>query len=198
MDFKKTFVVIIVFVCGLGASAQSESSKWAVQFGGSFIKFSENNTAFKDEDYNFQIPNVSLTRYLTKGFSIGGGLTATGVSKIDGFFENDFNILSFDGYVRYDFNRSNEILVPYVMGGASLLVKEWTDKSISGNLGVGITYWVFPQVGINTQVLYKYVPVKFKAIFPPHTQFSGGLVFVFGQRSGRKGYRKLGSGFCNY
>jgi len=198
MSFKKIFVSVVVCLFSVGVSAQSESSKWAIGFGGSFIRFSEKSAVFQKEGINFQIPNVNLTRYVYKGVSIGGGLSVTGLSKVKGVFNNKYDILSFDGYARYDFNRSNELLVPYILGGGSFLIKDWIGKSISANLGVGLTYWILPQIGINAQVVYKYVPVAFKAIFTPHTQFSGGLVFAFGQRSGRKGGRRLGSGFCNY
>lgn len=178
-------------------NAQSESSKWAANVGGSFIDFS-GKPPFQGEGVNFQIPNLSLTRYIDNGFSAGGKLTVTGIDKIDGFYTNNYDLLLIDIYGRYDFKRSEEIWVPYLMSGFGMLIKDKYGRGLSLNAGAGLTFWVFPSVGLNVEIAHRFVSSRYEGSFISHTQFSGGIVIPFGKRTGSRSNKKLGAGFCSY
>ncbi len=197
MRIRCTLLILVLSLATNSSFAQSESSNWALNVGGSFINFS-GKPPFQGEGVNFQIPNVSITRYIDKGFSAGGKLTATGIDQIDGFYTNTYDLLLIDIYGRYDFKRSEETWVPYLMSGFGMLVKDKYGRGLSFNAGVGLTYWLFPSVGLNAEIAHRFVPSKYEGSFISHTQFSGGIVILFGARTGSRSNKRLGAGFCSY
>lgn len=192
--FKKNIVLILLLFLSIHSFAQDSSVKWAVSFGGSFINFSE-TSGFEGEGINFQIPNVSVMRYLDKGFTIGAGMTITGISSIDGFYTNQYDVTIMDFFAKYDFGLSEEKWVPKLIGGVGLLVKDGNDRSISFNGGVGLTYWVLPKIGLNGQIVHRFVSETTNENFGSHTQVSGSLIVTFGESSGKRNKRRTGHGF---
>lgn len=89
------------------------------------------------------------------------------------------NYTTLDGALRYDFDRSNYNVVPYILIGTSFL----KGKVITGtaNLGVGNTFWFSPKLGMNLQVMYKIlkdnIDTQKSHIYP-----SVGLVYSFSHR----------------
>ncbi|WP_139957355.1 hypothetical protein [Flavicella sediminum] len=195
MSWRKFLVgVVVLFFC-FGANAQKKNDKWVLGLGGSFIKFSETSTAFPGESFNFQIPNIFITRYIQDGFSVEGGVTLPVLKGVTNLYSNKFEIMSIDAYGSYDFKRSEEIFVPRVMLGASLLIKDLVSKAIFLDVGVGATYWLTSRVGLNSKIVYKQLVAGGSATFDSHMQFSGALVFSLSDY--RKRTRR-GAGFCSY
>ena len=192
--FKKNIVLILLLFISIQTFSQDSTVKWAVSFGGSFIDFSD-TAGFDGEGVNFQIPNVSVMRYLDKGFTIGAGMTVTAISSIDGFYTNKYDVTIMDFFAKYDFGLSEEKWVPNLIGGVGLLVKDGNDRSISFNGGVGLTYWVLPKIGLNGQVLHRFVSETTNENFGSHTQVSGSLIITFGESSGKRNKRRTGHGF---
>lgn len=190
----KKYVAIALLVWSVSSFAQDRSMRWAAGVGGSFIKFSD-PVAFLGEGVNFQIPNLSLTRYFGKGFSIVGAMTITGIDSIDGFYTNNYDLTLMDFYGKYDFGLTEEKWVPYIIGGFGMLVKDKYDRALSLNGGIGLTYWLFPRIGLNSQIVYRAVPSHYENAFPSHTQISGSLVFTFGESKARRNNRRNGHGF---
>ncbi len=177
---------------------QEANMKWTVGVGGSFIDF--NQTApFENESINIQVPNLSISRYLGNGFLLGVHLTNTGVSHES--FSNEYDLLTVDLNLRYDFNTSENIIVPYVTVGMGSFVKNNLEKTnkestTSMNFGAGCTFWVFPKLGLQVQGIYRMGTDE--TIITEHTQFSLGLVFGFGTSSAKVKRSPLteNSSFC--
>jgi len=64
------------------------------------------------------LPKINLSRYLFSGFSLDGSVTLGALGEVEA---QSFNYNSLDGYIRYDFNLSDNNLVPYLAVGASLI-----------------------------------------------------------------------------
>jgi hypothetical protein len=196
MDIKKFSLVVVLFVACFSLSAQNKYDKWAIGVGGSFSVFPKNSTALVGEGFSFHIPGASLTRYIKDGFSVGGDFYASGINEIKGVYENKHKVMSFGLFGRYDFKQSNKEFVPYVTAGASMLVKDLVGKAISLNFGGGATYWIFPRVGLNAQIGYRFVPSVYKNTFDSHPHVAGAIVFAIGEKSTLR--TRGGSGFCSY
>lgn len=190
----KSLVILVVLFFGLNSFGQDKTSKWAAGVGVSFVDVS-GKTGFDGEGINFQIPNLSMLRYLDKGFTVGAGITFTGISEIKNSFSNQYDLTMIDFFGKYDFNFSEEKWVPTLIGGVGLLVKDDNDRAISVNGGVGVTYWILPKIGLNTQIVHRFVSGKSEENFASHTQFSGSLIFTFGESKGRRNRRRNGHGF---
>ena len=181
----KNIVIIVLMFWGMKNFAQDSTAKWAVSVGGSFVDFS-NTEGFPGEGVNFQIPNLSLLRYIDKGFTVGVGITFTGVSKINNFYTNEYDVIMMDFFGKYDFGFTENKWIPQVIGGIGLLVKDKYDRSFSVNGGVGLTYWVLPKIGLNTQIVHRFVVEQAVENFGSHTQFSGSLIFTFGESKAKR------------
>ncbi len=190
----KTLLLIAFLAVVTTVKAQDSSIKWAATMGGSFINFSE-TPGFDGEGVNFQIPNLSLLYYIDNGFTVGAGITFTGIPKINNFYTNQYDVTIMDFFGKYDFGLSEEKWVPQIITGVGLLVKDKYSRAISFNAGVGLTYWLFPRVGLNGQIVHRFVSEKYEQNFAGHTQVSGSLVVTFGESTGKRNKRRTGYGF---
>ena len=91
MFFRYTILVFLFTLLSIeGSVAQSESAKWVVGVGGSLVKFSSDATAFENESFNFQIPRLQITRYVTEGYSLGVAFNFPMIKSMPVFNENKF------------------------------------------------------------------------------------------------------------
>lgn len=153
--------------------------KWAFGLGGSFIVFKD-TPPFNDEFSNVQIPSFTVALYLGDGFSLGLNFTNTGVNDESGVFDNKYDILTLDFSPRYDFNTSENSLVPYVTSGIGLFVNDKIHNTVAANVGVGCTFWVFERLGIHVLGVYRFGFDE--TVMVGHTQFSLGVVYRFNIR----------------
>ena len=179
-------LAMLVLVCS-STFGQTKDQKWVLGVSGSFINFGDGGAeSILRERFNFQVPKINLTRYFWKGFSLEAGATLSVLDRLDGFYTNAFNYFSIDGAVRYDFNLSEENLVPYIAIGASIIGAPTEtipagNATSTANFTFGGTYWISHQWGLNVQGTYKYSPDEFESM-RSHTQISAGLVYSFKPR----------------
>lgn len=193
----KKYLAIVLLIWSVNLLAQDKTVKWAGSVGLSVIQFSD-PVAMPGEGLNFQIPNISLTRYFGKGFSAVGTITFTGVPSIKGSYTNLYDFMFLDFYGKYDFKLSEEKWVPYLLGGVGVLVKDQNRRAISFNPGLGLTYWVLPSMGLNLQVAHRVLSSEYEDVLPSHTQISGSLIFTFGESTGKRNKRRTGFGFTTF
>ena len=125
------------------SSSQNKENKWVIGASGSLVIFQNNSLG---ESYNSQLPKINLSRYLFSGFSLDGSVTLSGLGDVEDLFSNLFSYNSLDGYVRYDFNLSDNNLVPYIAIGASFIgapsTKENANATSTLNIAFGGTFWI--------------------------------------------------------
>ena len=183
---KKIVFLVLLLSISLTSKGQNSDSKWVLGVSGSFVSFGEDglNSNIK-EQFNVQLPKINVSRYLFSGLSLEAGLTYGAISEVDGFFGNAFDYFSLDGAVRYDFNLSDENLVPYIAIGGSII---GAPSTISGsvatnsyNFSFGGTFWISHQWGLNAQATYKSVPEEYQSMIS-HSQLSVGVVYSISPR----------------
>jgi len=165
------------------SSSQNKENKWVIGASGSLVIFQNNSLG---ESYNSQLPKINLSRYLFSGFSLDGSVTLSGLGDVEGLFSNQFSYNSLDGYVRYDFNLSDNNLVPYMAIGASFIGAPSTKENANAttstlNIAFGGTFWITHHWGLNGQYTYKVSPELYTSMVN-HTQLTAGLVYSFNPR----------------
>ena len=169
--------LILIFLISFSTNAQNNENKWVVGVSGSLVRFSNINRV-KDW-HNFQAPKINIARYLFSGLTVDAGITLNAID-ISPFVTNKFSYNSFDGNLRYDFNLSDNHLVPYLTVGASIVGPSNTlqNSKSSGvlNVGFGGTFWVSSHLGFNTQISYKHSPEKVLSM-TAHKQLTVGVVY---------------------
>ena len=114
-----------------------------------------------------------------------GGVTLSSIDRVDGLYTNAFNYISLDGAIRYDFNRSEENLIPYI----SLRVEfHWSSQyyffledTATINSSIGMNFWISPQWGLNVQGTYKFSSPDYESM-RSHHQLSVGFIYSFKPR----------------
>ena len=179
---KKILFTAILLSCFVLAKSQNYDNKWVIGISGSFVIFDNNSLG---GSYNSQLPKINISRYLFSGFSLDGAATLSGIGDIDGLLSNNFSYNSLDGYLRYDFNLSDNNLVPFIAIGASFIgapsTKENANATSTLNIAFGGTFWVTHHWGLNAQMIYKISPQEFRSMVN-HTQLTAGLVYSFRPR----------------
>jgi len=178
-------LAILVCICSTSL-AQTKEQKWVIGVSAAFTSFGDGGlTSNLQERYNIQLPKINLTRYLFKGLSLEAGVTLSAIDQIDGFYGNAFNYFSIDGAIRYDFNLSDENLVPYMAIGGSIVGApdnvDGAKATPTMNFSFGGTYWVTHHWGLNVQGTYKYSNPDYESM-RSHSQISAGLVYSFSPR----------------
>jgi len=178
----KKISLILLLLISTYSSSQNKENKWVIGVSSSLVVFQNNSLG---ESYNSQLPKINLSRYLFPGFSIDGSVTLSALSEVGGLVNNQFNYNSLDGYVRYDFNLSDNNLVPYLAVGASLIGAPSTIENASTtstlNIAFGGTFWITHHWGLNGQYTYKVSP-ELSTSMVNHTQLTAGLVYSFRPR----------------
>ena len=179
---KKTLLTAILLCSSILAKSQNHDNKWVAGISGSYVIFQDNSLGSL---YNTQAPKINIIRYLFYGFSLEGAATLSGIGDIDGLLSNNFSYNSLDGYLRYDFNLSDNNLVPFIAIGASFIgapsTKENANATSTLNIAFGGTFWVTHHWGLNAQYTYKFSPELYTSMVN-HTQLTAGLVYSFRPR----------------
>jgi hypothetical protein len=179
---KKILFTAVLLCSFILAKSQNYDNKWVIGTSGSLVIFDNNSLG---ESYNSQLPKINISRYLFSGFSLDGSLTLSGLGDVDGLYSNRFSYNSIDGYIRYDFNLSDNNLVPYIALGASFIgapsTKENANATSTLNIAFGGTFWVTHHWGLNAQYTLKFSPELYTSMVN-HTQLTAGLVYSFHPR----------------
>ena len=204
-NLNKLFVAALMFV-GVASQAQDSNNPWAFSFGvnavDTRVSAHENfGTQFQEyfnvkENFNI-LPSVSyvnVSKYVGDNFSIG--LTGS-VNKIDKWSVNpaggdnsyvvnpgDLTYYAVDGLVKYSFMDmiGSKVIDPSAhVGGGYTFFGDASAGTVNG--GLGLTFWMSENVGLQVQSTYKHSFDDTRAPnvdVPSHLQHFVGLTFKFG------------------
>lgn len=203
---NKLFAAALLFA-GLTSQAQDSNNPWAVSFGVNGVdtkvsavgndspKFIQLLNA--KENWNI-LPSVSylnVSRYVGDGFSFG----VTGsVNKIDKWVSRvpgtqatdvvtnpgDLSYYAFDAVIKYSFMEmlKSKWLDPSInIGGGYNFIGDASAGTVNG--GLGLTFWLTEQVGLQFQSTYKHSFDDNRVAdldVPSHIQHFAGLTFKIG------------------
>ena len=161
------FIGVLFFCTPEKTQAQEE---WQIGLGGAVVRFPDENIAVVGEHFLFQAPRLSASKKIDDRFSISGAISFNSI-EISEISKNESNYFSIDSFLRYHVLKEAKILDPYAFVGASLISVNIGFKPAL-NLGFGGTIWVFKNIGVNSQAMYKLTDKN-----NSHFQFTAGLVF---------------------
>jgi len=189
-NLSRLFFVLLLAL-SFNANAQDENNPWKISIGVNAVDLypvgeEAPRGEFLDEFFNLEdhwniIPSlstVSVSRYLSSGFSV----TATGsineITKFGDFKVNNLSYYAVDGTVSYSFMnliKSNSI-DPYLGVGGGYT---WVDEIGAGtfNGALGINYWFSDNIALTAQTTYK---TAFEDYLENHWQHSMGISVKFG------------------
>ena len=104
---KQIFLLIALFACSLISNAQTSDSPWAVNIGANLVSIQDDAV---DADAGFGVPALSLTRYITNGFSIGAQYSLNSLDVKNA----DIDYSSIDAILKYNLVEGD--FLPYLFG----------------------------------------------------------------------------------
>ncbi len=181
----------LLLVLSFNANAQDDNNPWKITIGANAVDLypvGENaplgeyfDEFFNAEDHWNILPSISslsVSRYLSDGFTITAAGTINEISKIGDAGADDLTYYALDGTVSYSFAeliKSNSI-DPYLgVGGGYTWVDEIGAGTLNGTLG--LNYWLSENVGLTAQTSYKH---SFEDYLPKHWQHTVGVSIRFG------------------
>ena len=154
---KSVKYLILLLISSFALNSQTSENPWAIAVGADLINLQGDDV---DSGLNFGAPALSLSRYISNGFSVGARYGLGNASPQDNT-NLDYSYL--DGFIR--FNLTEENIIPYLFGGYGLsrfadgLDKEGIFPSLeSGRTtfgGIGIDIPLGDQVNINVSTSYR-------------------------------------------
>ncbi|PQJ80443.1 hypothetical protein BTO18_15245 [Polaribacter porphyrae] len=153
-------------------SAQNPDSKWTLGAHIGSVIYSDLDGKNLGGAYIDQIPRFTLSRYMFSNITFEGAIGTT-------LLDNQ-KYTTFDGIAKYDFGKSFDNVVPYILIGGSFI--KGTKLTTTLNLGAGNTFWIFPNYGLNIQVMYKYSDPRYTSQFS-HLYPTIGIVYSFKSRN---------------
>ena len=203
---NKLFAVALMFA-GLTSQAQDSNNPWAVSFGANGVdtkvsavkndspKWIQLGNARKNWNILPSVSYLSVSKYVGEGFSFG--LTGS-INKIDRWVTRDVNTLAtdivsnpgdlsyygIDATVKYSFMEmiGTKWLDPSAhIGGGYTFFGDASAGTVNG--GLGLTFWVSENVGLQLQSTYKHSFDDNRVAnldVPTHIQHFAGLTFKFG------------------
>ncbi|WP_340067068.1 OmpA family protein [Ascidiimonas aurantiaca] len=187
---SKLLVAALLFV-GLGnMQAQDQNNPWLVSFGMNAIDVYPTNQPglgkWFDEYFNANdhwniiptISQISVSRYVGDGFSVGVRGSLNQIDKLGDTRVDDLSHYAIDGTIKYNLNEFLKLgkFDPYVeVGGGYTWVDEIGAGTING--GIGFNYWLSENIGLNVQTSYKHA---FEDYGVEHFQHLAGIAIKFG------------------
>ena len=174
---NKYFLPFILLFVSL--SVQSQSNEWLVGLSGSVVKLNKSNVldANLNDLHNFQFPKLNVSRSISSEFSLEAAMTIGTFQAIS--IVNQFDYLSLDMNLIYNFNLSENKFVPHFGIGASFIgaikVLENSKPMLGINVMTGGTFWLSSNWGLNSQIGYKFAPGNIE-VLNNHLQFTVGVV----------------------
>ena len=115
MTLNKNFLfTILVFIFTISFRAQSKDSKWTAGVSYALAKYTPEQSKLLGYQFVHQFPRLDISRHLLGGFSLNAAVAAGQI--IDPQLNK---YLTLDATIRYDFNRSDDNAVPYLLLGVS-------------------------------------------------------------------------------
>jgi len=173
----KTYSVLFFLISSTMLTAQNSENRETASIGVSLIKFSNEDAKYIGDRYLLQVPRVNFSKYLFYGITLDASIEFTSFSNLV-VIQNRVRYFSISGAILYDFNRSTEKIIPYILVGASI-VDTGRISTPTINFGGGSTWWFSESWGVKSEVIYKYSLESFESM-RSHFQFSTGIVYSFG------------------
>ena len=167
-DMRTTVIIIFLLAFTIHIKSQNIQQKWTAGISLAGAKYTYIGPPLVEVS-----PRLNISRYIFKGLTLDMGFAKDVIGDTQTY-------TTFDGSLRFDFGQSNYNVVPYILIGASSL----KGKVITGtmNLGVGNTFWLSSNYGLNFQLIYKYskdiIQSQRSHLYP-----SLGLVYSFSARN---------------
>ena len=175
---NKYFLTFILLFVSL--SVQSQSNEWLVGLSGSVVKLNKSNVldASLNDLHNFQFPKLNVLKSISSEFSLEAAMTIGTFEAIR--IKNEFDYLSLDMNLIYNFNLSENKFVPYFGIGASFIgalkALENSKPMLGINVMTGGTLWFSSNWGLNSQIGYKFAPGN-NEVLNNHIQLTAGVVY---------------------
>ena len=173
LKYQKIFIIFLFI--GFQLVAQNKENRWVIGASVGMVKFNSNDAKVVGEQFLFQVPRLNVSRYFFNGLTVDAGFSLNTINKISGLFSNSIDYFSVDVGAKYDFNTSNENLVPYAIGGLSFINSN-SEMSPTLNFGAGGTFWLNSRYGVNLQLVHKST-FKSTVNMRSHMYFSVGVVY---------------------
>lgn len=170
---KKLFYLFLI-LSTMVIQSQDINNKWAINIGSGLMLYpgeKDSNMGFK---YTEQFPRISISRYMFKNITFSGAFSISP--------NQTKKYTTFDGEIRYDFGTSENTISIYALIGGSIIDTKKVLPTL--NFGAGGTLWISDSWGLNSQLMYKYIPEVAKIYLIPHIYASGGIVYRFSNRTG--------------
>ena len=202
---NKLFIAVLMAM-GVSSQAQDSNNPWAISFGVNAVDTRTSagddkignhfDQIFDVKDHWNILPSVSylkVSRYVGSNFTVG---LQGSVNKMDKFVVDvnpllvqnpgDLMYYGIDGFVKYSFAKliNSKVIDPNVnLGGGYTFLGDTSFGTLNG--GVGLTFWVSENVGIELGSTYKKsfgdrMSNVGAPIAPSHFQHTAGIVFRFG------------------
>ena len=159
---KVTFLAAALLSFGT-SMAQDDNNPWVVSFGVNAVdtyptSFNTFNEVYKTQHWN-AIPSfssLSLSRYVTEGFSVAGRLSVNQLTNIGA--QEDVTNLSFaamDLFLRKSLVGKSPTWEPYLEAGFGYVSID-EEEAMTLNGGIGLGYWFNDNIGLTYQTNYKH------------------------------------------
>ena len=194
MEKIKIVLATLLLVIGIASiNAQDKNNPYSIGFGVNAIDFYPTNPGLighgswfeefvnTDDHYNIipSISKVTVSRYLTDGFSIEAAGSLNKIKKVGDNSVSSTSYLALDGAVKYDLNNAfgqTGWFDPYAsIGGGYIWMGDHDTGTFNGALGFNV--WFNDNLGLNLETKYKHA---FESKIVQHFQHSLGLVIKFG------------------
>ncbi|WP_204344611.1 OmpA family protein [Psychroserpens algicola] len=181
----------LLLVVSFNVNAQDENNPWKIEIGANAVDlYPVGEDAplgeYFDEFYNVtdhwnflpSLSKVSVSRYLSDGFTISAAGTINRIDKVGDSSADDLSYYGLDGTISYGLMNliNSKTIDPYLGVGGGYT---WVDEIGAGTLNgtVGVNYWFSENVGLTAQSSYKH---SFEDYLPKHWQHSIGVSIKFG------------------
>lgn len=205
-NLNKFFAAALLFA-GMTTQAQDSNNPWAISFGANGVD-TKVSTVGNDSPKWIQLGNasenwnilpsvsyVNVSRYVGDGFSFGLTGSVNRISKwsvrVPGTESTDLVVnpgdldyFGFDATIKYSFMEmlKSKWIDPSVnIGGGYNFVGDASAGTVNG--GLGLTFWVTENVGLQLQSVYKHSFDDNRVSnvdVPSHIQHFAGITFKFG------------------
>ncbi|WP_027127627.1 OmpA family protein [Gelidibacter mesophilus] len=189
-NLSRLFFAMLLLLSFSNANAQDENNPWAIGVGVNAVDFyptgEDGQGTIFDEYFNYSdhynvlpsLSSISVSRYLSSGFSITAAGTINEIDKIGDSSADDLSYYALDGTVKYSFGplMNSKVFEPYLgVGGGYTWVDDIGAGTINGTLGFNL--WFSDNIGMTFQSSYKHA---FEDYLATHFQHTVGLALKFG------------------
>ncbi len=168
------FFIFLVFF-NVDFLAQKNENRWTAGIHLGSVMYSDIDGKEVGGAFIDQLPRITLSRYMFKNVTFQAAFST---SLLD-----EQKYTTFDGVAKYDFGTYYDNLSPYILIGGSFI--DATRLTPTLNIGAGNTFWLFPNYGLNLELIYKFSETRFESQ-RSHLYPTVGIVYSFKPRNMRR------------